>query len=614
MYNFKMKNKIGIFLTSLLLSLIFTTNVFAANINFSIDGIVVTSTTAVINGKIISSDFTQTLPHIYLYVGTTNETNIKTVSHIKGQLDQNTLNQPQNNALQFNELIQNLTPNTQYKYLISSAAGTNTSTLTNSITEKTGTFQTTASGSAITETTPPTTYTKPVINVFGSAVTLAGQAQNNYQPIEFRFKYGDNPASPDESTGFFPQHQATSTFFGITESFQKEITTYHGQPLVDSAMYYYVACAKNTFSESCDTAHVESFSPKKNQTVLTPNTSGTESGEWWFKPIKDGEAKGPFSSIAECEKERAKGNSYSKQCFQFYYPLAPLPGQADKIDTTTSGDSDCPFGNYLNILIKLFIGICAVLAMIKIVLGGMQYMTSELSSGKEDGKNSITSAVFGLILALGAFAILNTINPELLKVCLNNLPKATVVISPTDTSTGSDQSLCISTTNPPSINNVTGTTLNLNSSITSEYIPARDSLNLPIGIKLLITAQTAVEGFSATPTPGTKSYRTKNPGNIGNTDNGATKTFPTLVDGITAQKNIITNVANNSSVSYKLGSKPTCALGDEKYDGYLYQYLRIYSTGARMNNNYLSSIIGFFAANGKTITPKTTIAQIYALN
>ncbi len=427
MYNFKMKNKIGILFASLLLSFVFTTNTFAANIGFSIDGIVVTSTTAVINGKIISSDFTQTLPHIYLYVGTINETNIKTVSHIKGQLDQNTLNQPQNNALQFNELVQNLTPNTQYKYLISSSAGTNTSTIANSITEETGTFQTTASGTAVTETVAPTVYTKPVINILGSAATLTGQAQNNYQPIEFRFKYGTISSNLDDSTSFFPQHNSTSTFFGITESFQKEITTYHGQPLIDGTMYYYIACAKNTFGEACDTAHVESFAPKKNQTVLTPNTSGTESGKWWFKQAKDSEAKGPFSSIAECEIERAKGDSYSKQCFQFYYPLAPLPGQADKIDTS-SGDSDCPFGNYLNILIKLFIGICAVLAMIKIVLGGMQYMTSELSSGKEDGKNNITSAVFGLILALGAFAILNTINPELLKVCLNNLPKAVVQI------------------------------------------------------------------------------------------------------------------------------------------------------------------------------------------
>ena len=173
---------------------------------------------------------------------------------------------------------------------------------------------------------------------------------------------------------------------------------------------------------------VNNFTPVVIPGGPNPNINGTNSSDdWWFKQTKDGEAKGPFS-IDKCETERAKGNSYSDKCFQFYYPLAPLPGQADKIDTTTSGDSDCPFGNYLNILIKLFIGICAVLAMIKIVLGGMQYMTSELSSGKEDGKNSITSAIFGLILALGAFALLNTINPELLKVCLNNLPKATVMV------------------------------------------------------------------------------------------------------------------------------------------------------------------------------------------
>jgi len=162
-----------------------------------------------------------------------------------------------------------------------------------------------------------------------------------------------------------------------------------------------------------------------------PGSNGGN-GDWYHYKKNStggmGDLSLSYKTISECETERAKGNSYSKQCFQFYYPLAPLPGQADKIDTTTSGDSDCPFGNYLNILIKLFIGICAVLAMIKIVLGGMQYMTSELSSGKEDGKNSITSAVFGLILALGAFAILNTINPELLKVCLNNLPKAVVMV------------------------------------------------------------------------------------------------------------------------------------------------------------------------------------------
>jgi hypothetical protein len=52
-------------------------------------------------------------------------------------------------------------------------------------------------------------------------------------------------------------------------------------------------------------------------------------------------------------------------------------------------------------------------------------------------------------------------------------------------------------------------------------------------------------------------------------------------------------------------------LGTETYNGYLYQYLRIYATGARTNNNYLNAIIGYFKANGVTITYKTTIADIY---
>ena len=41
-------------------------------------------------------------------------------------------------------------------------------------------------------------------------------------------------------------------------------------------------------------------------------------------------------------------------------------------------------------------------------------MTSELVSSKEAGRHRMTEAVFGLIVALGAYALLNTINPSLL--------------------------------------------------------------------------------------------------------------------------------------------------------------------------------------------------------
>jgi len=124
-----------------------------------------------------------------------------------------------------------------------------------------------------------------------------------------------------------------------------------------------------------------------------------------------------------------------------YTPLAPLPGLDKTINTDVECQRDadgniipntcknpCPFGNYLNIIIKLVLGIAGVLAVVMIVFGGIEYMTSDLVSSKEAGKEQITHAILGLLLALGAYLILNTINPQLLSACLDKLPQATIVI------------------------------------------------------------------------------------------------------------------------------------------------------------------------------------------
>ncbi len=119
-----------------------------------------------------------------------------------------------------------------------------------------------------------------------------------------------------------------------------------------------------------------------------------------------------------------------------YTPLAPisetlggctLPDGTtipNCIDTAEAG----AFGKYFNALIRIFIGFCAVLAMIFIVIGGMQYMTSELVSGKEEAKKRIWGAVGGLILALASYAILNTINPQLLDISLSGVAKAEITL------------------------------------------------------------------------------------------------------------------------------------------------------------------------------------------
>jgi len=71
-------------------------------------------------------------------------------------------------------------------------------------------------------------------------------------------------------------------------------------------------------------------------------------------------------------------------------------------------------GEYFNKIFTIAIGLCAALAVIMIVIGGIQYMGDESVFGKTEGKKQITMAILGLIIALGAYALLRTINPDLL--------------------------------------------------------------------------------------------------------------------------------------------------------------------------------------------------------
>lgn len=69
---------------------------------------------------------------------------------------------------------------------------------------------------------------------------------------------------------------------------------------------------------------------------------------------------------------------------------------------------------YLSAIFKTGIGLAGVLAVLMIVIGGIQYIGSGMSpSGKSDARDRITSAIMGLLLALLSWIILNTINPNL---------------------------------------------------------------------------------------------------------------------------------------------------------------------------------------------------------
>ena len=88
-----------------------------------------------------------------------------------------------------------------------------------------------------------------------------------------------------------------------------------------------------------------------------------------------------------------------------YVPLIDIPL------LTQAGDAS--FSGYINFLYSLSIGIAALLAVIKIIVAGVKYMFSDVITNKSAAKGEIKGALLGLLLILGAYLILNTINPQL---------------------------------------------------------------------------------------------------------------------------------------------------------------------------------------------------------
>ena len=176
----------------------------------------------------------------------------------------------------------------------------------------------------------------------------------------------------------------------------------------------------------------------------------------------------------------------------------------------------------------------------------------------------------------------------------------------------------------PIINNVK---ISFYEEILKEYIPAIEKMNVSKGLKLLLIIMTDHEGYYKE----TRSYRTNNPGNIGNTDSGANVKLASLTEGIQRQIDYFTRIIDGKSKTYPMNKlvtiKPYYSSEIAKniktyqmspyvpgykfiFTGQLDQFIKIYSTGARAGNSYLNQIISFFKNHGITVTPETTLHDI----
>jgi len=98
------------------------------------------------------------------------------------------------------------------------------------------------------------------------------------------------------------------------------------------------------------------------------------------------------------------------------------PGRA-QLSIAFNGKTEVKdLGEYFKLIYSYLVGIAGVIAAVLIVKGGFEYITAGGASDKiSAAKKTIGSAVFGLLLVLASYMLLNTVNPDLVHLRLPNV-------------------------------------------------------------------------------------------------------------------------------------------------------------------------------------------------
>lgn len=93
---------------------------------------------------------------------------------------------------------------------------------------------------------------------------------------------------------------------------------------------------------------------------------------------------------------------------------------------------------FLNTLYMLCVGAAAILAVLKIVQGGVTYMLGDSITEKREARHHITLAVLGLVLVLAPALVFGIIDPDILRLNVDLTGLRTEATGPATTSGGSD--------------------------------------------------------------------------------------------------------------------------------------------------------------------------------
>jgi hypothetical protein len=91
-----------------------------------------------------------------------------------------------------------------------------------------------------------------------------------------------------------------------------------------------------------------------------------------------------------------------------------IPISGSEVSTELGiGDEIPDLKTFINKIFQIGIRIAGVLAVLIVIFGGIQYMTTDAFQSKSEGKERIKRAMLGLGIALSSILILNTINPRI---------------------------------------------------------------------------------------------------------------------------------------------------------------------------------------------------------
>ncbi len=116
---------------------------------------------------------------------------------------------------------------------------------------------------------------------------------------------------------------------------------------------------------------------------------------------------------------------------QTYTFLEPLPSSGNGL--TGVEERAGLFGRYAKNAFNVSIGAAGILAVLMMVVAGLQYTLSYASeSQKTDARDRINAAITGLLIVISAYLVLYTINPDLVRLGLNVPCVTDPLVSPPD--------------------------------------------------------------------------------------------------------------------------------------------------------------------------------------